>query len=202
MIPIVRVADRLPPTTLHLSLGAASDKCGIESECLSFGQYVTAAQELWMQHRGSADTTPKITSIVVTSESKQIIGEQATYIFNQSSTAQQDHFPARFITNHLDVAQDTGYLEDISGASTFTADQAMLSAISSLKLQLMTRVTVGNCCSNFHLLLKDLLDAGCGASFDNTFQCLQDHENPDFRVCCAWDKSPECQARWIRRIES
>lgn len=171
---------------------------------------MAAAKALWVTTRsedssGDPESTAT-TSVVVTSESKLVLSEQANYTL-KSQPSQNESFVARFITNHRDVAQDTGYLEDVifdsvNPSTSFTADQAMLSAISSLKLQLLTSVTVGNCCSNFHLLLKDLLDSGCGASFENKFQCLQDHENPEFRVCCAWDRSAECQARRQRRIEN
>lgn len=170
----------------------ASDKCGVESECLSFDQYVAAAKDLWMK-QSSRSNAVRTTSIVVTSESKQILGEQANYTNHDNIS-----FPLRFVSNRQDITQNTGYLEDVldpSNASSFSADQAMLSAIASLKLQLLTRTTIGNCCSNFHLLLKDLLDLGCGATVENTFQCLQDHENLAYRVCCAWDKSAVCQAR-------
>jgi hypothetical protein len=64
----------------------------------------------------------------------------------------------------------------------------MLSAISSLKAQLLPRITIGNCCSNFHTLLNDFLSEGCGAASDNTFLCLQENEDPILRVCCGWHK--------------
>ena len=146
-------------------------------------------------------------NIVVTSESRQILREQKDYaalLSNYSSaepSSDSDDFRARFVTNHRDVAQDTGYLENVIGPRStdskllITADEAMVSAMSSLKAQLQTRMTLGNCCSNFHLLLKDLLDEGCGSAVESSFQCLQDHEDEAFRVCCAWDKSPRCQAR-------
>lgn len=165
---------------------------------------MTAAKELWSKHVGGVNTPPSPMSVIVTSESKQVLREQANYSFHQPSSLHADSFPIRFVTNHLDVFQDTGYLKDVinTNIAPFTADQAMLSAISSLKLQLLTRVTLGNCCSNFHLLLKDLLDTGCGATIENSFQCLQDDENPEFRVCCAWDRSPLCQARRKQRKEN
>lgn len=62
----------------------------------------------------------------------------------------------------------------------------MLSAMSSLKAQLLPRISIGNCCSNFHVLLNDLLSEGCGAASDNKFLCLQEYDDPALRVCCGW----------------
>jgi hypothetical protein len=164
----------------------------MESECLMFEQHVRAASELWTDHEShDTETFTSRPSVIVTTESQEIRREYRSYI------AHEDDQPARFrfVTNHLDVTQDTGYFGDDSISRTFSAEKAMLSAMSSLKAQLSTRVTLGNCCSNFHLLLKDLLEEGCGASAENRFQCLQEHDNLEYRVCCAWDKSSECQAR-------
>ena len=72
-------------------------------------------------------------------------------------------------------------------------DANMLSSMSSLKLQLLPRVSIGNCCSNFHAMLHDFVSEGCGAASDNTFMCLQDYDDPLFRVCCGWQL--ECKAR-------
>ena len=71
------------------------------------------------------------------------------------------------------------------------ADEVMVSALSSFKAQLLPRVSIGNCCSNFHVLLNDFLSEGCGAARDNTFVCLQEYDDPLLRVCCGWH--PECK---------
>jgi hypothetical protein len=78
------------------------------------------------------------------------------------------------------------------GGTNGTIDDIMLSAISSLKLQLHARHTVGNCCSNFHLLLFDFLEEGCGPAKDQNVECLQDNEAPEYRLCCLWSKTDEC----------
>lgn len=62
----------------------------------------------------------------------------------------------------------------------------MLSSMSSLKLQLLPRVSVGNCCSNFHAMLNDFLSEGCGAAKFNSFLCLQEHDDPLLQICCGW----------------
>jgi hypothetical protein len=62
----------------------------------------------------------------------------------------------------------------------------MISALSSLKAQLLPRVTIGNCCSNFHILLNDFLMEGCGVASTNTFYCMQETDDPLLVVCCGW----------------
>jgi hypothetical protein len=69
----------------------------------------------------------------------------------------------------------------------------MTAALSSLKAQLLPRVSIGNCCSNFHVLLNDFLSEGCGAASQNTFHCIQESEDPLLVVCCGWHK--DCQMR-------
>lgn len=70
--------------------------------------------------------------------------------------------------------------------TTNDADAIMISALSSLKAQLLPRLSIGNCCSNFHILLNDFLSEGCGAASTNTFQCIQESEDPLLVVCCGW----------------
>jgi hypothetical protein len=62
----------------------------------------------------------------------------------------------------------------------------MISALSSLKAQLLPRVSIGNCCSNFHVLLNDFLSEGCGAASTNTFRCIQESDDPLLVICCGW----------------
>jgi hypothetical protein len=164
----------------------ASDKCDVESECMSFSQYLRSVAQLWKWNETGA------TSIVVTTESQKVMKELNDIVAKEKSTADLP-FPVRFVVNKHDVLQDSGFLQ--KQTSNYTQYEAMLSAISSFQLQLTTRLTVGNCCSNFHLLLSDFLREGCGLIPNNQFHCLQDHPDPDFRLCCQWDKSVECVSR-------
>lgn len=155
-------------------------------------------------------------SVVVTTESKQIQQEQQEYakwMFDSQNFSfpqlRNSLFRPRFVLNHQDVTQDTGYLKEVftlgaHGTNStmkhpnlqLQADEIMLSTLSSLQMQLQTSLTVGNCCSNFHLLLKDLLAAGCGSSpHGNYFQCLQDHKTKEYQICCSWDKSSRCRKK-------
>jgi hypothetical protein len=162
---------------------------------MPFSHHIEAAKETWIAYM-NASFGSDVVSVVVTTESKSVLREQAAFASNP--ILGNGLFDFQFILNHRDVAQDTGYLEifdQFTNESEAKSDSIMVSAMASLRLQLMTRVTLGNCCSNFHLLLKDLLFEGCGSCKQNTFQCLQDHGNAKFRVCCTWDKSSECLAR-------
>lgn len=163
---------------------------------------MAAAQSLWKLERSRfKKSNDDLVNIVVTSESREILRQHQRYASDVRNSNQSLANP-RFIWNHRDVAQDTGYLEEVlissgdsANAFNSTADEMMLSALSSLRVQLQTGVALGNCCSNFHLLIKDLLDQGCGATDTSHFQCLQDHEDPAYHICCSWDQSPRCQMR-------
>jgi len=174
----------------------ASDKCLVESECLSFPQYMRLMGQIWNVHEASHGLSNASTSIVLTTESKTVLEDKKRFETNQT-LRDQVPFDYNFVMNEHDVMQETGLPNDFmkNTAAEITADQIMLSAVSSLKAQLMAKFTVGNCCSNFHLLLFDFLQDGCGAAQDNISQCLQDNEDPEFRLCCQWTKNDECQAK-------
>ena len=69
----------------------------------------------------------------------------------------------------------------------------MMSVLSTVKAQLFPHVTVANCCSGFHQMLNDFLSEGCGAVADNTYQCLQDTDDPMLVPCCGYND--ECFQR-------
>lgn len=165
-----------------------SDKCETESDCLSFTQYLRAATQLVQANLKQSRTT----SIIITTESEAVFKEIQDY-FSLSANATQ--LPLRFLLNHRDIRQNSGFAKDFITSPKISADQVMHSAISSLALQLTPGLTVGNCCSNFHLMLADFLHSGCGTASSNKFQCLQDNSDPDLRVCCKWDKTPVCLKR-------
>ena len=112
--------------------------------------------------------------------------------FEKNVTLQQDFpFHFKFLTNNFDVTPDSGFVKDIQQTMNFTADDSMLSAVTSLKFQLLPRVSLGNCCSNFHVLLNDFLVEGLGAASENSFKCFQEFEDPRLKICCGWHK--ECK---------
>jgi hypothetical protein len=198
----------------------ASDKCGRESQCLSFQQHMKAVSYLWPLHLNNSLGSDMDPYVVFTTESTSMVQEQKFFV--QNETLQTD-FPYRFkfLTNHLDVTPDTGFVRRAAKGRNYTADESMLSAMTSvsefaqdssalhfpsrsrphlclkcfsglpavqLKLQMLPRVTLANCCSNFHILLNDFLMEGLGAAASNDFTCFQELPDPELRICCGWHK--------------
>ena len=182
----------------------SSDKCFSESECLTFDQYMQIILNASLSNSNYPSwpwKEGKGRHIILTSESMEIL--QARHRYNADES-----FPFTLIANNNDVAQGTGNpIEYKKMARNVTADDIMLSTMSSLSMQLMATWTVGNCCSNFHKLIMEFLSRGCGAAQKNYFECLQDNENPEFRLCCQWSRNQECKdkrmdlARQTTRLE-
>jgi hypothetical protein len=186
----------------------ASDKCNGESECISFEKYMIMMGRVWKKHqpdilesmkrKGLQAVLPESFngSLIVTSEAPAIRKAQAT--FEKQRPRGLLTFNFRFVNNDYDHSQGTGNPllmgKEVTN-KTVTMDEIMLSAVSSLKIQLHARYTIGNCCSNFHLLIFDFLRDGCGASRDQLSECMQDNEDPEFRLCCQWSRTDECLAK-------
>jgi len=128
-------------------------------------------------------------AIILTSESSKVL--QSRFEFEQN-----DEFPFRFIVNENDVTQGTGNPNKYrkGKASNITADDIMLSTVMAIKMQLHSQSTILNCCSNFHKLILSFLRRGCGAAKINHFECLQDNENPKYRLCCHFGKK-SCKSK-------
>jgi hypothetical protein len=137
--------------------------------------------------------------IILTSEDEEVLLQRASY------QQAQNHFPLEFVVNEHDVAQGTGLPRRYKDR----ADDIMISSLAALQLQLLATTSVGNCCSNFYLVLLDLLRNGCGRhdhTYSNkpdvnvpldsapTLQCLQETPDPQFHVCCGWTRTDECNA--------
>ena len=231
---------------IDLALGLpirASDKCIDESECPSFETYIQLMQSIWDKNennllnvRRDIATSSNIeehllnTSIILTSESSEIFQAQQNMIIQEQQQQQQSNnrssdnllsFPYKFVTNKYDVLQNTGdparlNLTDASGI-TSSKEDILLSALTSLKMQFYAKYTIGNCCSNYHLLLFDFLKDGCGAATASTSTttttgngrhggddqhvatCMQDHDDERFRICCGWTKTEKCLAKRSER---
>merc|ERR1712176_523975 len=122
-------------------------------------------------------------TIILTSESSKIL--RSRFQFQRNNT-----FPFKFIVNENDVTQGTGrpnHFQKIS--SNITSDEVMLSTVMALKMQLLGQSTILNCCSSFHKVILSFLRRGCGAVQMNHFECLQDNENPLFRLCCHYSRT-------------
>jgi hypothetical protein len=180
----------------------ASDKCIDESECLPFDDYMDMIQTVWDKNKKSMVPKRQIGAknikVILTSESPDILKAQEDFKARNST-----HFPLtqgngssvpfEFITNKFDLLQNSGNPTEME--DFINKEDIILSSLASLKLQFHAKYTIGNCCSNHHLLLLDFLQEGCGASDHHAAGCMQDHENPKFRLCCGWTKTENCQTK-------
>ena len=185
----------------------SSDKCHKESECLSFSQYMDLMGQTWTKYEKelvplrrqiaaqSKEHESSInTAIIVTSEASEVRQAQAKY--EREGFHKNLSFPFQFINNDFDLHQGSGNPSRMAAKNkNISLDEVMLSSISSLKAQLHARYSFGNCCSNFHLLLFDFLNGGCGAAQNQVAQCLQENEDPMYRLCCEWTETEECLAK-------
>ena len=158
----------------------ASDKCNQESECLTFTQHLAALNN-------TQDLIPQLekSSLIFTTESRDMVRQKDMFM----SSSEPNSSPYDFITNPHDVLPDTGFvLQRDQTDSNYTEDDMIHSAMISLQLQLSASYTLANCCSNFHTLIGDYLIEGLGAVRNNTFRCLQEHQDPEYAICCGWHK--------------
>jgi prenyltransferase beta subunit len=170
----------------------ASDKCGTESMCLTFAQYMQLTRQQYEKYINATNQPTKIATVILTSEQASIVARRHNY---STST----DFPFQFVVNEKDAGQGTGEPEQygiISGGPD--ADKIMLSTLVALKMQLMAKYTVVNCCSSFHRMILDLLRAGCGAAAEPEFRCLQEMEDPQYHLCCKWDQDEQCQQAMLK----
>ena len=184
-----------PPSDPSKSIGLpirASDKCMEESECFPFEKYLQAAQAYWLHMWPDTPNGTRL-SVLVTTESTDVLQQKLSWTKRQSA-APWEQLSFEMLHNPHDVTQDTGLVRAVK-SDRLTADQVMLSSLSSLRAQLMHRIVLGNCCSNFHRLIQILVRSGCSSHWDAEFVCLQHHPVETFRLCCAWDKSDRCRAR-------
>jgi hypothetical protein len=98
------------------------------------------------------------------------------------------------IINPNDVLQGHGRPKWYEG----NADAIMISSLSVLKLQLQANVMLLNGCSNFHLLLLEMMKAGCGAdpNYFQELETLNEIQDPKYRICCARSQDNICASIW------
>ncbi len=160
-----------------------SDKCRFESTCLPFERYMERVVSKWRKHQVSG----KRGTILMTSEDPNILPLRLSFVQNES-------FPMEIVVNTKDVQQGHGrpkWYED-------NADAIMISSLAAWKMQLQSNVLVGNCCSNFHLLLFEMMRAGCGAdpNYYTELECLNEVDDPRFRICCERTQDAMCASIW------
>ena len=175
----------------RIQIPLASDKCLKESECLTFTQYMRIVEQLWRKPSiSSLYGSSKHVNILLTSDDKRVLQEQDLFMTNDTLRGSLSFTPT-FILNSQDVYQTEAWHRP-----SVSADEQLLTALSSLKMQLNAKYSFGNCCSHFHKMIFDLLNGGCGITKDVHTECLQTNENPEFRICC-WPRQQ--QQRCVRR---
>jgi len=217
-----------PSNTVGIAI-RGSDKCLSESMCLSFDRYMELATNValpLLSPPASAaastytdasavdvnsdidDTRP---TLIMTTEDPKIFKESLVYQANAS-------FPFRFLVNHRDNLQGSGYPKDFGPGQ---GRRTIVSSLMALQLHFHASKVYLNCCSNFHLVLDYLLQAQCGAQRHlHAYEYLQtstpkDHQNKStaaaavstclghesiprrYRICCGWSKKqPVCGEIW------
>lgn len=111
-----RIMSEIVPRNIHpgTSVGLpirGSDKCNGESECISFDQHMQVITNEWKKHQkrmGFKNTNP---TIVFTTESKNVVEEQQTFVAKEREKSHPFRF--EFVMNTQDVHPDSGFVKDI-----------------------------------------------------------------------------------------
>jgi hypothetical protein len=181
-----------------------SDKCNQESECLQFPTYMRLLKSKWYEEgfaekydRESGNVT---FDILVTSEMKDIM-DKAYAFSNNSEYMSKFPFTPRWITNTNDIRQGNGKPRRAKLGEN-TADDVITSMLSTFKLQMNAGSTIGNCCSNFHQVIMQLLQGGCGLEYNNEGQCLQSRNESLYQLCCDRKANPVCVRERLGRMRA
>ena len=166
----------------------ASDKCKRESTCMPLVKYMELARETWRRQIPN-ETRP---NLIITSESQSIFDQLQSEIIDNPT--QRQKYPFQFIVNTQDIHPGSGRFR--SNGRNVTADDGMISAMSTLQLQLNSGIVRGNCCSKFHSIIGNFIEVGGGGGSSGAaqehppdFQCLNDPKyDPRYRICC-WQSS-------------
>jgi hypothetical protein len=158
----------------------ASDKCKMESSCLTLDDYMALAKVTWDITSNSTSTQSHIQSqppvILITTESPTILSKV------QAMEKQTDGW-FQLATNRGDL-DPPGSGRFSQKQSAVPADKAMLAAMSTLQLQLSSSILHLNCCSGFHRIIKEFSLAGAGALANAQVNCLSESTDLRFRICC------------------
>eukprot|EP00979_Chaetoceros_neogracilis_P014134 scaffold4446_cov272-Chaetoceros_neogracile.AAC.11 len=179
-----------------------SDKCNQESECLQFPTYMRLLKSKWYEE-GFAEKYDRESGnvtfiILVTSEMKDIM-DKAYAFSNNSEYMSKFPFTPRWITNTNDIRQGNGSPGRAKLGGN-TADDVITSMLSTFKLQMNAGSTIGNCCSNFHQVIMQLLQGGCGLEYNNKGQCLQSRNESLYQLCCQKKSNRVCVRERLGRM--
>eukprot|EP00536_Pseudo-nitzschia_multiseries_P016846 jgi/Psemu1/292734/fgenesh1_pg.1265_\ len=206
-----------PSETIGLAI-RGSDKCISESTCLPFDRYMELATNIVYPTLLSSDNANSFTAgenrpkLIMTTEDPKVFNQSLAYQHNMS-------FPFQFVVNENDNMQGTGYPREFALGE---AEKTILSSLIALQFQFNAGKVFLNCCSNFHVVLNNLIRGQCGArrhghdfvfstntSDDSTpfpppvAQCLNEDGIPErYRICCNWSKkSSTCKKLWSEYLE-
>lgn len=180
-----------PSRTISLPI-RGSDKCETwgalwETRCLSFDLYMEFAEHL-------RDLDPKLDTIILTSEDPQYLQNRTTY---------EDRW--RFVLNNYDISPGVGGPGEVF-KKNFTKDEIFLSFMSTLHLQMRGKYLILNCGSNYHTILRQLVDYGdCGVHRYPIVICMDDQYGK-FNLCHSFSNQLDCKAKQAievkRRLQS
>jgi len=196
-----RPADLNPENTLGLPI-RASDKCFAESDCLSFAQYMDLVAAFMEREKEEGN---EIKNIILTSESKAMIDARLEYDGKIGG--------ATFFINSDDSMQGSGrprhYKNEVLVQEGISPNQIMASTLTALNLQLYSKITIANCCSNFHKFMMQVRQyAGCGSELPfspSDWICLNDLSGPleRYKICCFGSKkNNECENKGEHEVGS
>jgi hypothetical protein len=162
------------------------------------------AANFWGKYQAGLSLPQSDPTIIFTTESSDTVREQQKFV---NDTELQSRYPYHFnfLTNDLDNRPDTGSMKGSQRLfqGEKNADNILLSSIATMKFQMLARVSVGNCCSNFHILLSDFLTSGCGYAYKNDFVCMQDTDDISLMVCCGWrHECKEMKRNYFAELEA
>lgn len=174
--------------SIGLPISVGSENCIGNGQCHEFDTYMKLARRLW-DDQGTPSGNKG--ALFLTTDDTSVMEARHAYEHNQS-------FPFRFIVMNDNVTlQDSKHLRHDDDDKDLTSPRSLLKSIASIKMQLETKLLIGNCCSftaaeavgqhhgRFeHLALLDLFREGCGMVPNGQIMCLQEHPDPEFHLNC------------------
>jgi hypothetical protein len=129
-----------------------------ESDCLPLEYYLEVAEMI-------RRFDPQVDTIILTSEDRRFVEARANHTGRW-----------RFVVNSRDVMQGTGEPAMMEkGKTGLDMDQIFLSMTSTLHLQMRAKYFILNCGSNFHFMLRTLVErGGCSYTSRPAFFCMED----------------------------
>lgn len=87
----------------------ASDKCDMESDCLSFEEHMEVVTDMWQKYQNSSGVSVDPT-VIFTTESKEMAEAQGMFANSMTQATEKFPFKYDFVTNSKDVLPDSGLM--------------------------------------------------------------------------------------------